>query len=312
MNKVGPWLAWKMAGKVGSLSPFVSGVGSPFRHPWLARTGQVCCWRPLATGRCRPATVPLAPGSNLRISTISPSGTTTHGSRSCALQLNLKLAVSLWLQASGILVPVVVAAANPVWVVARQTDLNAPNDHHNLTLVRCLALVMSGDGMGDDNAQRHRSVHGLGIRGCPVDARSSVDQHVNVRNPPPTVMRVPFADFAALHELRYEHSSVRLSYGACMVWACLLQERGAGNVGTVKGTREAHHRIAWNEICRPPCTFKKYSINEQSFFSLHSFVHACDYPRPVGTAGGLRALFDATQGEGARFSTKNATACAAT
>ena len=50
--------------------------------------------------------------------------------------------------------------------------------------------------------------------------------------------------------------------------------------------------------------FNKYSINEQCLFSLHSFVHACDYPRPVGTAGGLRALFDATQGEGAIFKKK--------
>ena len=100
---------------------------------------------------------------------------------------------------------------------------------------------------GEDNAQRHRSVHGLGIRRCPVDARNPVDQHVNVRNPPPTVMRVPFADFAALHELRYVHSSVRLSYGACMVWACLLERSIPETLINLPG--DSNHRLQAAGAC---------------------------------------------------------------
>ena len=65
-----------------------------------------------------------------------------------------------------------------VWVVARHTGLNAPSG--SLVFLASLAPFAPRDGMGEDNAQRHRSVHGLGIRGFLVDARSPVDQHVNV------------------------------------------------------------------------------------------------------------------------------------
>ena len=68
-------------------------------------------------------------------------------------------------------------------------------------------------GMGEHNAERHHPVrHPRNVRHR-CDAISSVDEHVDERNPPPRVPMIIFVLFAALHQLRYLQTSVRLSYG---------------------------------------------------------------------------------------------------